>query len=46
MKHSVEEKWFWMMNWYKKNVLPPAQAWAWDKVEVAYQAALKAAKEW
>ena len=29
-------KWSWMMNYCKKNSLPPAQRWAWDKAERAY----------
>jgi len=29
-------KWLWMMEYCKKNVLPPAQKWAWDKAENEY----------
>lgn len=31
------KKWFWMMDYCFKNGLPPAQKWAWDKAEKAYQ---------
>lgn len=29
------EKWFWKMDYCKRNGLPPAQSWAWDKAEEA-----------
>ncbi len=30
-------KWHWMMNYCKNNNLPPAQSWAWQKAEKAYE---------
>lgn len=39
------QKWHWMMAWCKKNGLPPAQSWVWEKAEAAYQAALAEAKQ-
>lgn len=30
---TEEQKWFWKMDYCKKNNLPPAQKWAWDKAE-------------
>lgn len=29
-------KWFWMMDYCKKNNFPPAQSWAWNKAELEY----------
>ena len=29
-------KWQWMMDYCEKNRMPPAQKWAWDKAEEAY----------
>ena len=34
--NEQEEKWQWMMDYCKKNKIPPAQKWAWDKAEEAY----------
>ena len=31
-------KWMWMMNYCKKNNLPPAHGWAWDRARIAYEA--------
>jgi len=30
-------KWFWMMEYCRKNQFPPAQHWAWEKARVAYE---------
>lgn len=29
-------KWMWMMNYCKEHELPPAQSWAWERAEKAY----------
>lgn len=29
-------QWFWMMNYCKKNGLPPAQSWAWNRANDAF----------
>jgi len=31
-----KQKWFWMMDYCKKNRIPPAQKWAWDRAEEEY----------
>jgi len=31
-----EKQWFWMMEYCKKNHMPPAQSWAWEKAKQAY----------
>ena len=31
-------KWQWKMDFCKTNSLPPAQKWAWDKADEAYNA--------
>jgi hypothetical protein len=31
-----KEKWHWMMDYCKENKIPPAQSWAWDRAEEAY----------
>jgi hypothetical protein len=31
-----EEQWLWMMNYCLEKSLPPAQAWAWARSEIAY----------
>ena len=33
---EINGKWSWMMDYCKKNHLPPAQEWAWEKAKVAY----------
>ena len=30
-------KWFWMMDYCKKNQIPPAQSWAWKMAEKAWK---------
>ena len=30
-------KWLWMMDYCKKNHLPPAQSWAWNRAGEAYK---------
>ena len=37
-----ETKWFWMMDYCKKRKIPPAQSWAWNQAEKAYEAILAA----
>jgi len=32
----MKEKWIWKMDYCKKNYIPPAQKWAWDEAEKAY----------
>ena len=32
----MEAKWFWKMDYCKKRRIPPAQTWAWDEAEKAY----------
>lgn len=32
-----EEKWFWMMNYCRDKQIPPAQTWAWNEAESAYE---------
>lgn len=31
------DKWIWMMDYCKKNGIPPAQQWAWDMASKAYE---------
>jgi len=31
-----EKKWFWMMDYCKTKLIPPAQSWAWDEAEIKY----------
>mgnify|MGYP003405288817 FL=1 len=31
------DKWIWMMDYCKKNGIPPAQQWAWDRASKAYE---------
>lgn len=31
------DKWIWMMDFCKKNGIPPAQQWAWDRASKAYE---------
>ena len=38
---SVSEKWSWKMKYCKSKSLPPAQSWAWDKAEEAYNQYIK-----
>jgi len=33
---DTTHKWIWMMNYCKRNGLPPAQAWAWERAEAAF----------
>jgi len=35
---ACETKWFWMMDYCKKNHLPAAQSWAWNRAENAWNA--------
>ena len=30
------KKWFWKMDYCKRKAIPPAQTWAWEKAEKAY----------
>ena len=30
-------KWHWKMQYCKKHGIPPAQSWAWDEAEKAWQ---------
>jgi hypothetical protein len=32
----IKDKWLWKMAYCKKKGLPPAQSWAWDKAEEAW----------
>ena len=34
---KTTKKWLWKMDWCKKEHLPPAQKWVWDKAEEAYK---------
>ena len=36
---NIEAKWRWMMDYCKKNQLPPAQSWAWSRAEKAWLSA-------
>ena len=31
-----QKKWSWMMDYCKRKQIPPAQKWAWDKAENAF----------
>ena len=33
-----EKKWFWMVDYCKRKEIPPAQKWAWDEAENAFNA--------
>ena len=33
----LTKKWFWLMDYCKKKHIPPAQKWAWDMAEKAYE---------
>ena len=33
----MNKKWIWMMDYCKRERLPPAQKWAWDEAERAYE---------
>jgi len=33
----ITEKWNWKMEYCKVNNIPPAQTWAWNEAEEAYQ---------
>ena len=35
------KKWLWMMDYCKKLRIPPAQEWAWNKAEKAYNEYIK-----
>lgn len=35
-KAEATKKWFWMMDWCKKNEVSPAQKYWWNKAEEAY----------
>ena len=32
----IQHKWFWKMNYCRRNGLSPAQEWAWSIAEYAY----------
>lgn len=32
----MRKKWFWKMDYCWVNKIPPAQKWAWDEAEKAY----------
>ena len=34
--HITSNKWHWIMNYCKINMMPVAQKWAWDKAEKEY----------
>jgi len=36
-------KWAWMMDYCKKQRIPPAQTWAWDEAKAAYESVTKTA---
>jgi hypothetical protein len=33
---AIVEKWLWKMDYCKEKKFPPAQAWAWDLAEAAF----------
>ena len=35
--NDSNDKWIWMMDFCKKNGIPPAQQWAWDSADKAYE---------
>ena len=35
---NEQTKWSWMMDYCKASNLPPAQTWAWNEAELAYNA--------
>ena len=37
MEKTYDKKWNWMMEYCKKNGLPAAQSWAWNKAKKAYK---------
>lgn len=37
MSNPTTDKWTWMMEYCKKNQIPPAQQWAWEEAEKAYE---------
>jgi hypothetical protein len=42
---EIVEKWLWKMDYCKKKKFPPAQAWAWDLAEVAFNDLLDTKQE-
>lgn len=34
--NDLEKKWFWMMDYCKTKLIPPAQSWAWNESEKEY----------
>jgi hypothetical protein len=34
--NQLTEKWTWMIDYCKRNRIPPAQPWAWKEAEAAY----------
>ena len=35
------DKWSWMMNYCKERLWPPAQKWAWDRADEAWNQRIK-----
>lgn len=43
-KDIIMDTWIWKMDYCKRNGLPPAQEWAWDKAGKAYESFIKSKK--